>query len=258
MKKRIITIIPVVFLMGLILPGCVSKAELDECQALVADQAVQIASLEDQAENQTAQITELEGQITELEKQKGELEGENAELEGQNAELEEEKTELEAEIECLRQPPPEKVSGEIVGYISFKETIKLGRKFFTNVGGSAFTRDPYPLVSVETLKKFLAADKTEFPYCRTGVGNNCDQLAFRLKAHWIEVGLPPWSLALTKVEIDTEFYGRMWCWRNMLLTKEKGEFVFYEVDPRTDEITKFEKPQEKILQRVLFADRLLI
>ena len=261
MKAKIVSVFLAVLLVGLVvLPGCVSKAELEECKAQVAEGATQIKDLKAQVEKQTIQITVLGKEKAELEKQKVGLEGENAELEGQNAELEEQIAELQAEIECLREPPPEKVRGEIAGYISYKETIEVKRKVFPNsCGGTAGSPRTlyYPLMSVETLKQFLADDKTNTcPSCRGTCYDAHDGWAFQLKDHWIKAGLSAWSLGLVKVEVDTQ-YGRILVWRNIFLTQENGEFVFYEVDPCTDEILKIEGSTENY-RVAMITDKLWI
>ena len=260
MKAKIVSVVLAVLLIGLVvLPGCVSKAELEECKAQVAEGATQIKDLKAQVEKQTIQITVLGKEKAELEKQKVGLEGENAELEGQNAELEEQIAELQAEIECLREPPPEKVRGEIAGYISYKETIEVKRKVFPKTGGgiAGSSKGRYPLATVETLKQFLADDKTNTcPSCRGTCYDAHDGWAFQLKDHWIKAGLSAWSLGLVKVEVDTQ-YGRILVWRNIFLTQENGEFVFYEVDPCTDKITKIEGSTENY-RVAMITDKLWI
>lgn len=253
MKIKFVSTVLSLLLIGLFLPGCVSKAELEECKTLVAEQAILIQS-------QNTTIAEQAGQIEEVSSKNEKKDARISKLEEESNKLKAEKVKLEAEIECLRQPPPEKVLGEIAGYISYKKTVEAKRKFFPKgkVGGyiAASARGSHPLMSVETLKQFLAGDQTNIcPPCRPNSNNNCDELAFRLKAHWIEAGLSPWSLSLGKVETDTQ-YGRMLCWRNIFLTKEKGEFVFYEVDPRTDKITKIEEPSE-VYRIVIICDKWL-
>lgn len=69
MKAKIICVVLAVLLVGLVLPGCVSKAELDECKALVAEKTAQIEDLEAQSANQTAEITRLKEENVELQKE---------------------------------------------------------------------------------------------------------------------------------------------------------------------------------------------
>jgi len=259
MKAKVVSIVIAVLMTVLVLPGCVSKAELEKCRTLVAEQAILIQSQNTTIAEQAVQIQSQNTTIEERAVQITELEGKIEVKDAQIAELEEEEVKLEAEIECLRQPPPEKVSGEIAGYISFKETVGVARELFTRAGASAYTRGPYPLVSAETLKFFLADDQTnKYPEsCRPNPYDAGDGRAFQLKAHWIEAGLPPWSLGLLKVEADIQYYGRMLVWRNIFLTKENDEFVFYEVDPCTDGITKIEEPSERY-RVVMITDRIWI
>lgn len=46
MKAKIVSVFLAVLLFGLCLPGCASKAELDECRALVAEKDTEISELE--------------------------------------------------------------------------------------------------------------------------------------------------------------------------------------------------------------------
>lgn len=103
MKTKIISIVVVVLLVGLILPGCVSKTEYNELKALVAEQetlieeqAGQIAELETLIAKQEDQIAEQEAEIAGL---KDEIRAKDAQI----AELKEEKAELQAEIDKLKE-----------------------------------------------------------------------------------------------------------------------------------------------------------
>jgi len=96
MKKRSVGIFLVVLLMGLVLPGCVSKAEYNELKASVAEQETLIKEQADQIAELEAQIAEQEAEIAGL---KGELGVKDARL----TELEEEKAELQAEIDKLKE-----------------------------------------------------------------------------------------------------------------------------------------------------------
>ncbi len=87
MNRKVGSLVLTVLLIGLVaLPGCASKAELDECKALVAEQSVTIEEKAAQIQSQnttikekTAQIEALETKIVELEV---ELESERAEVLG--------------------------------------------------------------------------------------------------------------------------------------------------------------------------------
>ena len=70
MNRKVVSIVLAVLLMGLVvLPGCgVSKAELDECKALVAEQTVQIQSQNATIEEQASQIEELKNELAEAPK----------------------------------------------------------------------------------------------------------------------------------------------------------------------------------------------
>jgi cell division protein FtsL len=271
MKKKVIGIVLAVLLISLFLPGCVFKTELEECRTRVveferenselkrqkAELEEQIAELERENSELKEQIAEFERENSELEEQIAEFERENSELKGQKAELEEQIAELQVEIECLREPPPEKVRGEIAGYISYKKTVEVGKKLFTLFGVAGSSRKDYPLNTIETLEQFLANDQTNIcPSCRGTCYDAHDGWAFQLKDHWIKAGLSAWSLGLTKVETDTQ-YGRVLVWRNIFLTQENGEFVFYEVDPCTDKITKIEGSTENY-RVTMITDKLWI
>jgi cell division protein FtsB len=259
MKKKVIRMILIVLLIGLFLPGCVSKAELEECQVRIVELEGENAELEGQNAELQAENAELEGQNAELQAENAELEGQNAELQAENAELEGQNAELQAEVEYLREPLSEKVRGETAGYISFKKTFEVEQKFFPQAGvrTAGSSRHDYVLNTIETLEQFLVKDPTnEFPSCRSNTYDVGDGWAFQLKDHWIKAGLSAWSLGLAKVEVDTQ-YGRVLVWRNVFLTQEDGEFVFYEVNPLTDEITKIEnEEQSEGYRSVVISSRL--
>ena len=257
MKKRIAAIFLVILLMSLVLPGC-AKGRINELEAQVSQLTNQVAGQKIKLAEQESQITVLSENVTKMRNQNYALEGELSEKDTQIADLEEEKAELEAENECLRVPPPEKISGKVVGTITFKETCELFRNFFPGalVAVSAFTRDPHSLVSLETLKDFLAKAPTNFFVRGENRYDSYDWAAFRLEDHWIRASLPPWSLGLVKVETDTGYgWGRRLCWRNIFFTKENGEFVFYVVVSRTDQIIKLEKADPDI-RYIRIADSL--
>lgn len=244
MQKRIVSIVLAVLLMGLmVLPGCVSKAELDECRALVAEKAAQI-------EEQEAQINELEVQIVAF---NSTIEAKDTEI----AELEEENTKLKTEIEKIeflkiQASQMDSAEIEIVGTITGRETVKLQQKFFPKAFRTTEARitksldSPQELVSLQTLKRFLAKDKTycgmAASFCRKTKNPGVDELAFRLKVHWMMAGIPPWSLGLIRTEVG---------WYNIFLTVENDEYVLYEVIPLTEEIIKLEKPDSKVCRAMM-------
>lgn len=83
MKVKIVSVFLAVLLIGLFLPGCVSKGELEECEALAADQAAQIEDLEAQNDDQMAQIASLKEEIKQKDAQIAELEEEISNLKEQ-------------------------------------------------------------------------------------------------------------------------------------------------------------------------------
>ncbi len=259
MKKKIASIALAVLIVGLISPGC-STGRINELESQVAmlqtgktAAEAEAAALQDEkavVETERDRLkSDLKEKITELNIKDSQVEEISAVLDEKDVEiskLEEEKAELQVEIGCLREPPPEKVSGEIAGYISYKKTVEVGKKLFTRFGVAGSAGYSYPLMSIETLKQFLENDQTNVcPSCRGTDYNAHDGWAFQLKDHWIKNSLSPWSLSLVKVEIDTQ-YGKILVWRNIFLTKENSEFVFYEVDPCTDEIKKLRNHQKSI------------
>jgi len=87
-KEKLTSIVLAVLLMGLVLPGCVSKAELDKCKDLVAERAAQ-------TEKQAARIDELEVQIVALNSTiNSTIEAKDAQI----AELQEEVAELKSQL----------------------------------------------------------------------------------------------------------------------------------------------------------------
>jgi len=224
MKGKIVGLVLAVLLVCFVFPGC-SAGQIDELES-------QIATLQDDKAVVEAERDELDSN---LEKKDVDI-----------SKLEEEKAELLTKIEYLEEPMPTYSNVKIVGYISFTQTVELQRDFFWDCPGrtsSFIGKGPFPLVGVETLEKFLADDMTErLPGCSPNSYNACDELAFRLKDRWIKAGLPPWSLNLVKVERSQ--FGIDMSWQNLFLTKENGQFVFYEVNARSDRITKLEgEPQ---------------
>jgi len=237
MKKKIVNLVVVILLISLAGFGCIPKPA--DCESQLAGQRTQLeAGFQDQLAEQRAQL--------------------EADYGSQLAELEEVITTLEVENESLRAPTP-KVSAKVVGTITFKGLIQLAEAYFTDpkVGRktSAWTKGPYPLVSLETLKAFLGKDDTDkCPPCRLANRNICDEYAFRLKDRWIRAGLPGHSLSLIKREKITG-RGMTLYWSCIFITKEEGQFIIYEVVPYTDEIIRLEKPDTEVYY-VLIADRL--
>lgn len=276
MKKRMVGLISVIFLLGLILPGCVPKAEMDECRDLVVEQEGKITERDNTIKDRDGTITELEAQkkirddrIAEVEKQLAEKETQISELEVQLAEfppqmqkLEDEKAQLQGEIVGLeaqmdefREPAP-KVKGEIVGTITFDGIKELLREFFPNgmKSVSAFTRGPYPLTSLETIETFILEDPTHVvPTTFISSFNVYDERAFRFKDHWIRAELPPMSLGLIKKE-RTTVRGEKVCWYNIFITREGGEYVIYEVDVTFAKIVKIEPTEDVCV--VIVQDRM--
>lgn len=271
MKKKIAGIALVVLLVGLIVSGC-STGRINELESQIAtlqtDKTAAEAEVVALQDEKVATVAERDGLKSDLEDKITELNNKNSQLEeistvlgerdAEISKLEEEKVELQAEVECLGKPPLEQVSKKAAGRIDQQTAIEEGRKLFERVGGSGSTGvSSYILESVETLEKFLKNDITDHcPHCRQNPYDAGDGWAFQLKDHWIKAGLSPFSLGLVKMEIDTT-YGRMLVWRNMFLTKENGQLVFYEVDPCSDKITKIEEPSEKH-RIVFFSDKLWI
>ena len=259
MKKKIVSLVLAVLLIGLFLPGCVSKTELDECKALTAEQAAQIEKLRAQAEDWAAQIEAKNTEILELKEENAGLREENTELLKENTELQEANAELEAEVECLKKPTP-KISAEAVGTVNLKQLMSLAKEFFPKANGSvgSWTKGPFPLVSLETLKEFLAEDPINMGpgyHRRESQYYFYDDLAFELKDHWIRAGLPGHSISLIKAERISPRFGKQMCWRNIFITKEQGQLVIYEVIAQSDTVIKIEEPNLETYQ-FLIADRL--
>ena len=246
MQKRIVSIVLAVLLVGLVvLPGCVSRGELNELKA-------QLVEKDAQTEAQAAQINELETQIAAL---NSTIEAKDAEI----AELEEENTKLKTEIEKIeffkrKVPQMDPAEIEIVGTITGKESVEMTREAFpsycfrTTEWSSKGSDGSYELVSLQTLKRFLDRDQTNCGMVagvyRQTQNPGVDEFAFRLKIHWIMAGIPPWSLGLIRTELG---------WYNIFLTVENDEYVLYKVIPLTEEIIKLEKPDSKVC-RVMMGD----
>ena len=100
MKTKIVSVVLAVLLIGLVvLPGCVSRGELNELKAQLVEKDAQI-------EAQAAQINELGTQIAAL---NSTIEAKDAKI----AELKKENTELKKEIEELKKSAPEVAKIEI-------------------------------------------------------------------------------------------------------------------------------------------------
>lgn len=145
----------------------------------------------------------------------------------------------------------------MVGTITGGKTVKIMQEAFPDdcfrtTEYSKGQYGSYQLVSLETLKRFLAKDQTNCGgaagiYRRTQ-NPGVDEFAFRLKIHWIMAGIPPWSLGLIKAERE----GRE-VWHNIFLTIENEEYVLYDGVPLTEEIVKLERPDRKVC-RVMMGD----
>ncbi len=101
MKKRIVSIVLVVLVIGLIFPGCVPKTQLDECRTLMAEQAAQI-------EERDAQIDELEAQRVAL----------NSTIEAKDARI----AELEAELAKVPKAPENPSYEELMDFLAKDQT----------------------------------------------------------------------------------------------------------------------------------------
>ena len=150
---------------------------------------------------------------------------------------------LEGEIIDLRQPPLD-IKGGHAGSIGFWDTVEFSDEFFPDAYrkvGSYSGKGPYQLATLEDLEMFLANDHINnkyYPYLNDPRRSSHDAVAFTLKERWISSGLPPWSFCLVKVWREVPG-GSMIDWWNVFFTKENGEYVFYGIDWRSDEIIKF-------------------
>lgn len=230
----------------LLLAGCgVSQAEYDK---VVADLAT-CQEAESQLEAEKAQWEEVD---------KPALEQQVADLEDQITSFEQDIADLEAENEGLKQPALGKIPAEVVGTVTLEELLQLSNEFFPNATGggiSSLTRNPHPLVSLETLKDFLAKDNSDWnPPCHETSYNLCDELAFRLKDRWIKAGLADHSLGFIKLKITTP-EGEKLQWLNVFITKEGGELTVYKVDPHNDTVTKITEPDPDVVY-IFIGDRI--
>ena len=73
MKAKIVGIVLVISLMGLILPGCTSKAQLNELEAQVGEKELQISELKGELSSKDDRLNELEAQLANLESELAKL-----------------------------------------------------------------------------------------------------------------------------------------------------------------------------------------
>jgi vacuolar-type H+-ATPase subunit H len=104
--------------------------------------------------------------------------------------------------------------------------------------GLVGTRD-FDFTTRENLERFLEADSSNNdrmlrPRPASNLG---DHAAFLFKVRWIEAGLPAGSIGLMKCDRGEGSH-----WRNLFITKEDEEIVFYEVVPNRDQIIKITEP----------------
>lgn len=126
MNRKVVSIALAVLLMGLVvLPGCVSQTELDECKALVVEQNTTI-------EEQGSEIAELESQLEAKDVSIAELEEENATLQKEIEELKVEvstPTTATAKIEISFDPSPVPCqNGKYSWSVFLKEVNGIGVK----------------------------------------------------------------------------------------------------------------------------------
>ncbi|MDP2663968.1 MAG: hypothetical protein Q8P08_00770 [bacterium] len=212
-------------------------------------------------EEDRAELNDLRGQEEVWEKSQAELN----DLRGQEEawrEAQAELNDLRSQIEELSGLNPEK-KWEVVGTVTSDELRQMARKFFpiAAINTSFFSgrETQHPLVGIETLKMFLASDQTNrIPQHVDNKYNASDELAFRLKDHWIDAGWPGYSINLIKTERTVSFKnwsGEVLGWWPIFITKENGELTFYEVNPRTDSFKKIENP-DRTVYSVLLSDRM--
>ena len=236
-----------VIMAAFLVPGCSAQADLSDCTALVAELSVEtedlqarVAALEGAQAALRIELSEREATVAALQKERDTA---NDELSAAEAGI----VELEEEVEFLRLPPPDKVDGEIAGYVSQEEVVEECRKYVVgtySVGGR--TRGPYALATLATLEAFLEKDHTEsFPPLQL---RNKDMAAFLLKSSWDRSNLPGHSLGFLLIEETNPMYGLRETWQNIFLTEEDGQIIFYEVDPRNDKVTIIKEPSEKYRQ----------
>lgn len=247
--KTMIWVVLVAVLILSLLPGCSAEAELLECTDLAADQGLQIQDLETKVASLETDKANLEIEVSDRDTKISFLEVERDAVVEKMSKLEENMAALEEEVEFLRLPPPEKVEGEIAGYVSQEEAVEECRELIIrggySVGGK--TRGPYALATLATLEAFLEKDHTEsFPPLRPPTSHNYGDIAASLlKSSWDRLDLPGFSLGFLLLEETDPIFGPREMWQNIFLTEEDGEFIFYEVDPRNDKVTRIEEPSEK-------------
>jgi uncharacterized coiled-coil protein SlyX len=246
MKTMILVGLVAVLILSLF-PGCSAEAELRECTDLAADQGKQIQDLEIKVASLETEKANLKIEVSDKDTEIASLEEERDAVVGKMSELEEDVVVLKEEVEFLRLPPPDKVNGSISGYVSADEISEKMREMFPYASRrvKAKIRGPYPLATYETLLEFLETDHTEsFPECRPNNSNFGDEFGYQLKLAWDESGLPAMSLGLLNMIVVIPSRGAQETWRNVFLTEENGDLVFYEVNPCDDSIIRIDEPSE--------------
>jgi len=241
-------VLAVLLAAGVLCTGCGYQDQIATLEAQLAQSEDELQSTREALQQAQSTVSETEDRLAMLTTNLEALQGADSEKDATIAELIEQVSTLEEENEFLRLPPPEKVKGEIAGYINFKNSVTVTDERFPSsvrwlTGG---LMSPMPLATVKTLEDFLKEDHTNlFPYCRHSRLDYCDSFAYQLKNEWDESGLPQWSLGLLKMEVTDPTYGTLLTWRNIFLTEKDGDFVFYEVNPCDDSIVKIEEPSDK-------------
>ena len=197
-----------------------------------------------------ADLAKSQTENTVLLAEKAKLEQSVLKLNTQVSELEKEIAELNRVIKALQtqESVPIVPLKEVVGTATIMDIHTVVKKFYpkTNAiigyqGPSTGKVDYFPLASLETLRRFLATDRTDFlPRSWEWSENYADELAFRLKDQWIKAGLPPHSLGLLKGKRKMPT-GEGFHWRNIFVTLESGKVTLYEVVAKRDEIIKVEE-----------------
>jgi len=252
-------VLAVLLAAGVLCTGCGYQDQIATLEAQLAQSEDELESTREALQQAQSTASECEDRLATLSTDFEALQEAHNEKDTTIAELTEEVSILEEENEFLRLPPPEKVEGEIASYIDFKRykaSIPVMTKLFPSAGlwWTSRSTGSLPLATVKTLEDFLKEDHTESPpSCRYSRNDYCDSFAYQLKDNWDESGLPQLSLGLIKLEVVDPSYGSLLAWRNIFLTEEDGDFVFYEVNPCDDSIIKIEEPSDKY-KKVMLLD----